>query len=72
MRPQTYAGRLVPQLEPPLYSEHRWTCPDWELEYLYVEIPAKVALGEQLRYRQPDDHPAEYRDRRHGRFGARH
>lgn len=39
----TYAGREVPQLDPPLHSEHRYTCPDWELEWLYREVPRMVA-----------------------------
>ena len=62
--PQRYAGRLVPELDPPLEP--------WELDYFYREIPERVERAEQLRYRMPDEYSTEFRDRRNGRFGARH
>lgn len=59
----TYAGRRIPQLSPPLEQ--------WEIEWICREIPARSARNDALRVHQYE-YSATYRDRRSGRFGARH
>lgn len=49
-------GRELPVLDPPLNAPgYRYTCPHWETDWLYREIPAAVQRKEALRYHLADN-----------------